>query len=249
MKLNVFSFECDVTTTCQNRCVGCNHWSPLREPDCVTPSELARDLRDLAQIADADKFVVLGGEPTLHPQLAEILRVIRASGIAPVIEMWTNGQRLDTMPDAVWRSVDSIVADFYPGKVSAERQAAIADKAERMGVAFEAMKVAQFYKNHIREPRADTVTYFNACPYADHCFSIRHGHLFRCPQSSAIPKLLLGLDEYVDGIALNGLTAEGLQGFLKSTEPRKSCAVCSRYDEYADWHEAARGEWLEESLG
>lgn len=250
MKVHVFSFESDIVSHCNNHCVGCNHWAPLRAPEYYDPQEFARDLGRLAEIATADKFGVLGGEPTLHPQLAQILRAIRLSGIAPLIEMWTNGQRLERMPDEVWQNVDSIVVNRYPGKLTDEHVAALTDKALEMRVAFEVDTPDQFYKNHLGKARTNAAEYFAVCPYSDHCFTIRHGCLFRCPQSSAIPGLLLGLPVNTDGIALDGLTAEGLQAFLTAREPLESCSVCSRYDKYVGWHEQPdKAKWLDESLG
>jgi GTP 3',8-cyclase len=245
--VKVFLFETDIVAHCNNRCAGCNRFTALREPWFMDPDALAHDLALLGKIATADKYIIIGGEPTLHPQLARIIRVVRASGIAPLVEMWTNGQLLDRMSDEVWRLLDSIVVDFYPGKVSREKQAAIRQKARDMGVALDVDHVGRFYRVYRAEPRTNAAEYFAGCPFADHCFKVGNGHIYRCPQSSIMPGLLLGLPEHVDGIALEGLTEDGLRAFLESKEPRRSCFHCVRDEALFDWHETTREKWLAES--
>lgn len=246
--IKAFSFECDVVENCNYSCVGCSHWAPAHKVHHTEPAELARDLYHLSKVAHADKFCVLGGEPLLHPDLPAILRAVRLSGISDLIELWTNGSLLNKASDEIWANVDSITVNSYPGKLTADEEAQMRAKARERGVPLEIDHPTQFYYNALSKPRENTKEYFAACPYQDHCWAVHHGYLYRCPQSISLSEMLLKIPSETEGIKLEGITEEDLGHFLTSMEPLKSCAICARRDQWFDWREAKRADWLKESL-
>lgn len=247
-KLRVYTYEADIVGHCNFRCVGCSHLSPLRSNEIRQTDELARDLEHLSAISEATKFILIGGEPTLHPDLEGIVRVVKLSGIAPLLEMWTNGSQFGRVSDSVLEQLDSIVMNRYPGKVTDAQVAEIQARCAQFDVALQIDAMDSFYLNLTDKPRSDIVNLFRSCPYQTHCFSIKGGYLFRCPQSSVIPKYVMGLDENIDGVALEGLTVEGLSEFLTSQKPRAACVRCARQEEWKPWKEAPRAEWLNASM-
>ena len=246
--INAFSFECDVSENCNYSCVGCSHWAPAHKVRYTMPDELARDLYHLSRVAHAQKFCVLGGEPLLHPDLAGILRAVRVSGIADMVELWTNGSLLLDAPDAIWKLCDSITVNSYPGKLTAEYEAALHARAQQLGVAFEIDHPTKFYYNARSTPREETRKYFAQCPYQDHCWAVHHGYLYRCPQSISLAQFMLHIPSEEEGLKLENVSEDAVREFLTSMEPKKSCAVCARRDAWFDWREAKRKDWLELSL-
>ena len=247
--INAFSFECDVSENCNYSCVGCSHWSPAHKVGYTMPDEMARDLYHLSRVAHAQKFCVLGGEPLLHPDLAGVLRTVRVSGIADAIELWTNGSLLLAASDAIWKNCDSITVNSYPGKLTAEYEAALYVRAAEMGIAFEITHPTQFYHNATRQERTDNIQkWFDTCPYQDLCWAVHHGYLYRCPQSISLSEMRLHIPKEVEGIKLENVTEDALREFLTSSKPRESCRVCARRETWFDWREAKRKDWLELSL-
>ena len=86
--------ETNVTLACQNTCVGCNHFAPIQTAQPITVAQLAHDLSALGKVARVNRWAAIGGEPTLHPQIGELLKAARESGTVGIIEVWTNGYAL-----------------------------------------------------------------------------------------------------------------------------------------------------------
>ncbi len=95
--LPVFS----ITNACDLRCPICFTYNRPDEVWFMSPDELDRHLDFvLAATGGVDLVNVTGGEPTMHPQLAELLRRCRRPGIGRVT-VNTNGLRLARDPALV----------------------------------------------------------------------------------------------------------------------------------------------------
>ncbi len=95
------AYYLELTPVCNNRCPGCgNVYADGRTKDLV-PGLDGVEWRDLiARLAPhAQQFKITGGEPTLHPAFAEIVRAVEDHGIP--FTLFTNGRWSD--PDALLR--------------------------------------------------------------------------------------------------------------------------------------------------
>ena len=83
-----------LTDKCNMRCVYCMAEDMIFRPssELMSADELLRLVNIFARLG-TDKIRLTGGEPTIHPDLIEIVRGIRATGIER-ISMTTNGLRL-----------------------------------------------------------------------------------------------------------------------------------------------------------
>jgi cyclic pyranopterin phosphate synthase len=83
-----------LTDKCNMRCVYCMAEDMVFMPsdDLMTTPEMLRLVNLFARLG-IDKIRLTGGEPSIHPDLIEIVRGIRAAGISR-ISMTTNGLRL-----------------------------------------------------------------------------------------------------------------------------------------------------------
>ena len=81
----------DVLRGCNITCRACYN----TQPTYIKPfDEIRREFQILTARRRLDSISLLGGEPTLHPQLCEIVRMIKAEGIS--VELFTNGLLLET---------------------------------------------------------------------------------------------------------------------------------------------------------
>ncbi len=231
--------ETNVFIGCQNRCIACNHFVPLQvdrvKGSMVMPADLAEDLAAFGRLAHVEGYALIGGEPTLHPLLVDLMRVARQSGIADHVEVWTNGQTLRRMADThpgFWDEADRLVVSVYPGKLTDEDLDEIRALSRDAGVEL-VIKDERLQPNFTvllePEPTSELVTRrkYKDCWFKSYSRVLDRGVLYRCCTSPFIGPLLQGRPEGADGIPLAGLTEEALATFLARAEPMPSCAICA----------------------
>ena len=86
----LLTMEVEVTTACNFRCPYC--YVPGGIPRRTMPDALFEDILAQARGLGARRIVLLGGEPMLHPRIADMVSAIHAEGMIP--ELFTNGIRL-----------------------------------------------------------------------------------------------------------------------------------------------------------
>lgn len=87
-----------LTTRCSLRCKNCNAYMPYfggsrgHAHHDISPEDFRRDLERLAgAVTGIRRFILIGGEPLLHPRLAEIVEIAVKSPLVSVVEIITNG--------------------------------------------------------------------------------------------------------------------------------------------------------------
>ena len=60
-----------------------------------------------------DLFKIAGGEPTLHPEIDEIIKVIKRYKIANQVRVVSNGLLIHRMSEYFWQEIDQLTA-LYP---------------------------------------------------------------------------------------------------------------------------------------
>ncbi len=227
----------DVTQACQLSCVGCNHSVPLWRvrpggPWNESPESVARDLKNISRVAHTQEWAAMGGEPLIHPKLVDILKVARDSGFMDQIQVWTNGLLLKKMSAEFWRSFDKMVFSVYPGKHDDESVAWIVKKCEDEGILIRVVD-ERHHPNFMTmlEPEPTdpvrTKDKFNRCYFRGHSRMMNYGHFYTCCCAPHLPMLVQNQPYGTDGIALEGLTEEGLYNYLTREDPLGCCTICA----------------------
>lgn len=240
--------ECNICLACQNRCVSCNHFVPLQSPFMVDPDAFKRDLEMAARVMHFDVFNLVGGEPTLHPRVVDLLRMVKAAGIADRREITSNGQSCKRWPDELYQELDDLI--ITPYKLLPDERELITSKSERYNVRLEWHWVGFTYAAYRKGDSRRGDMLYRDCWYAANRNVIDNGYFYRCCIGRFIPQLLLGLPREDDAIALDGLTEERLRAFLSRRETPSGCNVCgSNRAPSCGWSEQPdREKWLAESL-
>lgn len=227
--------ETNVTVACQNRCVSCNHFVPVQthriKESMLDPAVLERDMHHFGRVAHSDAWAAIGGEPLMHPKLVELLRVVRASGVADILEVWTNGQDLPKMANNFWESFDRLVVSVYPG-FDDERLKWIKITSEMMGV--ELRIIDERHRPNFTRLLAPTddaqrvARRYRDCWFKTYSRVLDNGYFYRCCTSPFIPALLQGKQWGTDGLKVDeSLTVERLQSFLEQVIVPSSCWSCA----------------------
>ncbi len=243
--------ETNITLACQNRCVSCNHFIPVQDPWFVKPADFERDMNMAAKVMHFQAYNPLGGEPTLHPQLMDLLDILIGSGITNEIEMTSNGQGYKRLPDAFFQKVDCL--EITPYKLTEEDRAYITRKCEDNGTHLKWHNLVFTYaaqkENHSQEYLR---AIWDRCWYRRFRVVIDDGYFHRCCIGRFTPSLLMGVDKNHDAIALDGLTESALMDYMTTTEIPVGCFRCNanNYGAVFPWREQPdRAEWWKESLG
>lgn len=241
--------ETNVTIACTRRCTHCNHFVPAQvdrfKSSMVEPGAFQDDLLRFARIAHADAFALIGGEPTLHPNIDNLIAIATCSGIADVIEVWTNGERLRQMSVNFWERMPpvkkgdppfTLVVSAYPGVLTDEDLQWITEKCARTGHPLH-IKDERHYPNFTRllvpnEPAytCDEATQrrYQQCWFKGYSRVLDAGHFYRCCTSPFIPQLLQGRAVGADGLCITDQTTSAdVARFLAQPGFMESCRRCA----------------------
>lgn len=86
--------ELHITYRCNLQCVNCNRASNLRSehtPD-MTVEQVQEFFRQAHELNYNPDIIIIGGEPTLHPDFLEIVRLAREFKGNGLVQVWTNGR-------------------------------------------------------------------------------------------------------------------------------------------------------------
>lgn len=97
-------FEVHIVEHCNLNCKQCSHFSPLAEEEYIDLGEYERDCKRLSELFEGkmNTIQLLGGEPLLHPEIEEIMRITREAFPIGRVRVVTNGILLPSMSDMFW---------------------------------------------------------------------------------------------------------------------------------------------------
>jgi hypothetical protein len=213
------------------------------------PDTVLRDLASLRSVADVDEIRVVGGEPLLHPQFADLLRSIAASGIGGLVRVITNGTRLHRAEWAWLDYADEVYVSVYPGAVV--RPEAL-EELRRRGVETRT-RVAVNYFTHFRPvvPGAaltaeDTAAVFETCQVAHawSCHTVQDGFVYLCPMTVPASG---GDAEQVSRCSIDPLStlSQRLDDFLHPAAALPECRSClGTVGQLTPHRQTSRKTWL-----
>lgn len=94
---------------CNLNCAYCDHFAPIAPFYQLPVETFKKDMERLSKITkdgggEIKVIWIIGGEPLLHDNLAEIFKIARTSFPKSKIEMTTNGFLLENQQDSFWES-------------------------------------------------------------------------------------------------------------------------------------------------
>jgi len=241
---------------CNLNCRSCEHYSCIAEPSFADLVLFERDLARLAEVFEGiDQVYLLGGEPLLHPQVAEFVRSARRFLPDTRVCLMTNGVLLPRMDEPFWDAMRGtntvLLCDDYPGVVDRPQ---IDVLGAEHGVNVEWMaKAEQFFRAPIDlAGTCDPSESFVRCTGLSNCAIIKDGRLFPCAHIAYadILRKRFGIEGLqptgADSVSIYaGATGDEIIDVL--TSPRPWCAHCDYAAlEYFPWSRTERSlaEWV-----
>lgn len=227
------SLEAHVVDHCNLTCAECCSLSPLLPEWHASPESLEADLRKAAKVLRPRMFKLVGGEPLLHPALVELVQRVRATGIAPVISVTTNGLKLGEMTDAFWQAVDALTISRYPKPaLSPDLVAHIERQAARFDVRLNWKVQDVFTTMNRAEPGTDrdaAQRLYHDCWIRERCHMIRDGMFYTCTRPAHFHTLYKGEKDFqADGLPLRDDAGmlDAMLAYLQREAPLEACLHC-----------------------
>ncbi len=249
-------FEIHITDHCNLNCKGCGHFSNLCRPSLVTRERYDSDLVSMARLFEVEQIFLLGGEPLLHPDVAEFVRIARTRFPASRLYLLTNGTLVTRMSEEFWEALAEtetiLLCDLYPVDLPVDT---INELGAAHGVTVEWTDPrGEFFKIPIDLTKSqDPADSFRRCTGVNNCPMVRDGRLYPCAFAAYSHILaerfelpgIVASDE--DSVPIDGsMSAEEIMSFL--LKPVPWCGHCD-FDSFTmfEWGRSARtlDEWVD----
>lgn len=233
----------NISEACNMACVSCSHAAPVAPAGFLSLDVIERDLLTLKPFLRCHANQLVGGEPLLHRDIVEIMRLMKRVRMDAATVVITNGTLLPRMEEEFWRELEYLSISVYP-VLKAECLELAREKQKQYGFGLGERVFTEFHRQFRKEPNDGA--HFSTCHWKSDCYTVHEGHFFLCPQSVFFNKRFLNEAAHIDGLSLDGITEEKLNAFLHRTEPLNACRICMANEmKPAPWREAPRKEWLE----
>jgi MoaA/NifB/PqqE/SkfB family radical SAM enzyme len=183
-KPELYHFEIHITDHCNLNCKGCAHFSNLCKPTFADLDEFTDEMRLMAsKFSAVHQIYLLGGEPLLHPQVADFVRVARDAFPQTRIYLMTNGTLVTKMDESFWDALADtgviLLCDSYPIGLPVEEIDALGVKH---GAKVEwTEQREEFFKIPIDPDGGHDAEYsFRNCQGFNNCPILRNGRLYPC---------------------------------------------------------------------
>jgi organic radical activating enzyme len=259
--VRVEAFELHVAEHCNLKCANCCNMSPLVAERMLSVADVEGFVTRMASVLHADVIKIMGGEPLLHPELPAILRVLRASGIADRVRLFTNGLLLAGMPEDFWEALDELtISNYTSAPVKPAVLAMVRARSRRHDFVLNVKPVDEF--TQVLSPRyqaddAAVAQTFQRCWLRHRCLVVRDRRFYMCTRAAYADDFLhrveheappVPLDRSGDGISIDAPDlAAVLASYLNREEPLGACRYCFGGDGKSEPHyqltrsEVARG--------
>lgn len=187
-RIRVEAFELHVVEHCNLRCTACCNMSPYLAEKTLSVAEVERMCRTMAQHLEVDVFKIMGGEPLLHPQIADVIRAIRGTGISRTIRLFTNGLLLHTMTDDFWQALDELtISNYASAPVKPALLEVVKARARAHDVVLNVKPVAEFSEVMRGEREGDDAEVrrvYDSCWLRHRCLVVRNERFYMCTRAA-----------------------------------------------------------------
>ncbi|MBU4556546.1 MAG: radical SAM protein [Actinobacteria bacterium] len=252
-KPTLFHFEIHITDHCNLNCRGCGHFSNLCAPTYLDLDSFRFDMAALSAKVNVEQLFLLGGEPLLHPQVNDFIRVARERFPKARISLLTNGSLVMRQEPMFWHTLAEtrtiLLCDAYPIGLPVDE---INARGAKHDVVVEwTEKRDLFFKIPLDETGSqDASASYRRCSGINNCPMYKDGRLYPCAFTAYVDifRERFGVDGLrvaeSDSISVRDSDGEAIMRFLG--KPVSFCRHCD-YDHFEmyEWGktECSIDEW------
>jgi cyclic pyranopterin phosphate synthase len=233
-KVQTRALEYHIVDHCNLHCDQCCSFSPFLKSWFVDPVQFEKDLIEVSKYVQPTFLKIVGGEPLLHPQLLQLLKIARRTGVAPKVSITTNGHLLTKMPDELWENFEMLTVSIYPFPELPKDTLHFTKKKAKAHNISVSWKVQDKFVNMNRTTKSDYKTAketFEGCWIHHRCNSVKDGRFYSCTRPQYIQRFAKNPEKFKeDGVDLLNnpphLLPDMIKAHLESTEPINSCYLC-----------------------
>lgn len=230
------SLELHVSNHCNLSCRGCSHLTPLESPCFIDLNTTLASLKILKEYVHCKVIRLLGGEPTLNPNLCKIVDEIKKIGIADEISISTNGILLNKISDDTLKNVNMIEISNY--NYSSAKTNEIINWSKAIKKKYKHLKIIIYMYQYFREPysyikNTDSIQVqkiYKSCIVAQkwQCFNVYENYIFKCPEAMALSKNIENESFSKNGVKIaNSKNFENeLENYLFNEKSLSACQYC-----------------------
>lgn len=243
---HILTLEYHLVDSCNLNCAGCSHYSSLvNKPTYKTVEEIVNEF-NLLKSKVGNKLVnlrLLGGEPLLHPQICDCLKIIRELFPNTNMSLVTNGLLLKKMPEEFYdvcseskiriRITDYGIIDLTATIKELKERGISADRYKIFTDKYKQANLWDYQRIRLTEGKIDC---FTRCRLKNICNNYRNGKIYLCPHIAYIGYFnkFFGKDIKVDEtdyVSLEDVVSyEDLVEKLNSMKPNFCFQYCNNYD-------------------
>ncbi len=232
-KIKTRSLEVHIVDHCNLSCAECCSLSPFLPKRFVLPEEMEHDLLLAGKVVAPTYLKLVGGEPLLHPQLLECLRVAKRLELAEIVSVTTNGLLIGEMPDEYWDLIDAMTLSIYPApKLKDAVMKEIEKKSNQFNVLLNIKYQPEFSTMTHWNPAVDHESkqaIFSDCWLRERCHIVDKGRFYMCTRPPHFHTLFRGKKSFHDdGIVLHtkDTLRDEIYQYLTHEKPLNACLYC-----------------------
>jgi MoaA/NifB/PqqE/SkfB family radical SAM enzyme len=180
---NSFPVSVHVTEHCNQNCRYCSNFSSLADKEFLDVENFENDCKRLGELSDGElqMFKFSGGEPLLHPQLADLFDIAKKYLPKTRLICITNGTLLAKQNEKFWKNCaknDIVISiSIYPENQYFDK---IKEWGKKYGVKFSInKKMNEWYKLSL-DLQGKQKGSFKKCSFFNNSICLENGKLYTC---------------------------------------------------------------------
>lgn len=230
--------EMHLVDSCNLKCKACSSFSNIsKKANFIDARLLGIRLNKLTKLFTIEKLRLLGGEPLLHTDIINVLKIVRQSLFYSHIELVTNGLLLNKMSndffETCYKNNIKIIISPYPVLKNKEELEQILSSF-KINYEFFPM-IFTFSANLNPKGNSNKEETFKNCRYTDYK-TLKEDNIYICPICAYINQY----NEYFNknipvgkGINIYTNSRKQILNYLKM--PEETCKYCTNLTKYMDW--------------
>lgn len=219
---------------CNLNCNCCNHFSPIADPWFIELEDFKNQLINLKNnVLNIKNFLILGGEPALHPQLFEICMAAREIlGNEVYIDVITNGTIINKIAEHKEEYLKANINFNFSSYYNKTKYNEI-EKLKPLGRVYNTRILS---KQTLVEPSGSLDphnNFFNCILHKLPCFTLKNNKLYICPFTAHLEHFCKKFNEHIPEIPWDDyLPVEEIKGNMDLVQkfiftPKNLCRYCN----------------------